>query len=201
MTGAAKTPSIPRLPARLAVMLSGTGRTLLNLLGAVRSGSVSAEIPLVIASRECPGARHAREAGIETVVVPGEIPADRLEKMLAERSIDLIACAGYLKRLRIPVGFEGRILNIHPALLPAFGGVGMYGGRVHAAVLGSGAAESGCTVHVVDDEYDRGPIVAQARCPVLPTDDAATLAARVFELECRLYPKSLQQIILCGVVT
>jgi phosphoribosylglycinamide formyltransferase-1 len=100
--------------------------------------------------------------------------------------------AGYLKLVNIPPGYERRVVNIHPALLPGFGGAGMYGHRVHEAVLASGDGESGCTVHFCDEVFDRGPIILQKRCPVLPGDTPDMLAARVFDLECRAYPEALQ---------
>lgn len=184
-----------RTPARLAAMLSGSGRTLLNLLEASRSGRLDAGIELVIASRECLGAQRARQVGLEVMVIPGEIPADRLGAILAEQRIDWVALAGYLKLVAIPPSYRGRIVNIHPALLPAFGGPGMYGHQVHEAVLRAGAAVTGCTVHLCDEAYDRGPIVLQKTCPVLPGDTPETLAARVFALECEAYPAALQQLI------
>lgn len=190
-----------RKPARLAVMLSGSGRTLLNLLDAICDGRLHATIPLVIASRDCLGAERARARGVPTVVMPGTIPRDRLGALLTEHQIDLVALAGYLRLVEVPEAFRGRIINIHPALLPAFGGKSMYGDHVHAAVLAAGVPETGCTVHFVDDRYDTGPIIAQASVPVLPGDDPHTLAARVFEAECRLYPQALQLVISGRVPT
>ena len=177
---------------RVAVMLSGSGRTLLNLLDQIESGGLEAEIPLVIASRECVGAERARQRGIETVVLPGRIPAGRLAETLQARDIDYIALAGYLQLVDIPETYRGRIVNIHPALLPDFGGAWMYGDRVHEAVLAAGRTESGCTVHLCDEAYDRGEILVQKRCQVRPDDRAQTLAARVFELEKQAYPEALR---------
>lgn len=182
-------------PARLAVMLSGGGRTLANLLDHIDRGGLDASVVLVIASRETAGAQRARERGIPTFVMPGVIPAETLAGVLEEHRVDLVVLAGYLKRVNIPRGYEGRVVNIHPALLPDFGGPGMYGMRVHEAVLASGATVSGCTVHLCDAEYDRGPILLQLSCPVQPGDTPETLAARVFELECRAYPEALQRLI------
>jgi folate-dependent phosphoribosylglycinamide formyltransferase PurN len=176
-------------------MLSGSGRTLLNLLDAINRAILSADIPLVIASRECPGAQRARDAGIATHVIPGNIPADKLGSLLDQHHIDLVALAGYLRLIHIPPAYQGRMLNIHPALLPAFGGKGMHGDHVHAAVLASGCTESGCSVHLVDPVYDHGRILAQTRVPVEPGDDVHTLAARVFAAECELYPRVLQQML------
>ena len=175
-------------------MLSGSGRTLANLAEHIASGSLPASIELVIASRECPGAERARAAGIETLVMPGVIPRDELERTLRERRIDWVVLAGYLKLLEIPPAYRGRIVNIHPALLPDFGGPGMYGDRVHAAVLSAGAAESGCTVHLCDAEFDRGTIILQKRTPVLPGDTVRSLADRVFTLEREAYPEALRRL-------
>jgi folate-dependent phosphoribosylglycinamide formyltransferase PurN len=104
---------------------------------------------------------------------------------------DFVLLCGFLSMLRIPPAYEGRVLNIHPALLPEYGGKGYYGERVHRAVLRAGARESGCTVHFVDNEYDHGPILVQRRVPVLPGDTAETLADRVFQAECEAYPEAL----------
>lgn len=185
------TPSIPRL----AVLISGGGRTLLNLHDHVRCGDPPAEIALVIASSECPGAARARERGLTVEVVPGVIPAARLEALLNAHRVDWVLLAGYLKLLDIPRSYEGRVLNIHPALLPKFGGRGMYGRRVHEAVLAAGERESGCTVHFCDARFDTGPIVVQRRCPVLPQDTPETLAARVFGEECLAYPEALRMVL------
>ncbi len=184
---------------RMAVMLSGGGRTMVNIAEAIRRGKLDAQIALVIASRVCAGCDRARELGLEPVVEPGVIEAERLGAMLRERGVEWVALCGYLKLVRVPAGFEGRIVNIHPALLPDFGGPGMHGHHVHEAVIKSGAPISGCTVHVVDERYDSGPIVLQRVCPVLPGDTAETLAARVFEQECVAYPEALR-LLLSGRV-
>ena len=192
-------PAVQPAP-RLAVLISGGGRTLVNLLDRIESGSLAASIPLVIASRECQGADRARERGVPAVdVIRGEIPAPVLGRLLREHAIDWVVLGGYLKMVHIPPGFERRVINIHPALLPGFGGAGMYGHRVHEAVLASAAGESGCTVHFCDEVFDRGPIILQKRCPVLPGDTPETLAARVFELECLAYPEALQLVFSRGV--
>jgi formyltetrahydrofolate-dependent phosphoribosylglycinamide formyltransferase len=183
----------PAAPApRLAVLLSGSGRTLLNLLDAIRVGRLHASIALVIASRETLGAERARAAGLRVEVIPGVIPAERLGTILREHRIDWVVLAGYLKLVNIPPDYRARIVNIHPALLPNFGGPGMYGARVHEAVLRSGVSESGCTVHLCDEVYDRGRILLQKRCPVLPGDTPESLAERVFALECEAYPEALK---------
>lgn len=181
---------------RLAVMLSGSGRTLVNLLDHIERGDLAAEIPLVIASRQGLGAQRARERGVPHVlVIPGQIPEPRLAGLLAEHQIDWVALAGYLKLVNIPPAYSNRVVNIHPALLPDFGGPGMYGQRVHEAVLAAKRAVSGCTVHLCDGAYDRGTIVLQKPCPVLPDDTPETLAARVFELECQAYPEALKGLL------
>jgi phosphoribosylglycinamide formyltransferase-1 len=183
---------------RIAVMVSGSGRTLRNLLEAIGRGELGARVVLVIASRECPGAAIARAAGIETLVRPGVIPGEELGRLLAERSVEWVVLAGYLKLVNIPAAYRGRIVNIHPALLPEFGGEGMYGEKVHAAVLAAGRAESGCTVHLVDEAYDRGRILLQMRCPVEASDTPERLGARVFELEKRAYPAALGELFGSG---
>lgn len=182
----------------LAVMISGGGRTLLNLDDHIRAGTLPAHINVVIASSHCAGAERARARGLPVLVIPGEIPAAVLGRVLHDHSASWVVLAGYLKKVQIPLGFEGRVVNIHPALLPAFGGPGMYGERVHKAVIEAGSTISGCTVHLCDSEYDRGPIVAQASCDVKPDDTAQTLAARVFELEKALYPEALRRLIESG---
>lgn len=176
-------------------MISGGGRTLENLASHIEQGRLSAEIGLVIASSACPGAERARKRGLPTLVVPGVIEPGSLARMLSDHGAAWIALAGYLKLLRIPPGFDGRAVNIHPALLPSFGGPGMYGRRVHAAVLEAGCRVSGCTVHLCDDAYDRGPILAQRACEVLDDDTPESLGARVFALECELYPRVIQSIL------
>ena len=180
---------------RLAVMISGGGRTLLNLLKHTRSGSLGAEIALVIASSECPGAEKARDAGLRTLVVPGRISAANLESLLREHRVDWVVLAGYLKLVSVPDSFAGRIVNIHPALLPRHGGPGLYGHRVHEAVLKAGDKVSGCTVHLCDQHYDTGPIILQREVPVLKGDTPETLASRVFEAECSAYPEALQRLL------
>lgn len=197
---------------RLLVMLSGSGRTLANLLertgqlaapgrrgagGNGASAELAAEVVGVVASRDCGGVEIARRAGAPVEVIRGEIPAGRLAEILEQRGADWIVLAGYLRRVNIPAAprdYRGRVVNIHPALLPRFGGPGMYGDRVHAAVLAAGESESGCTVHLADGEYDEGPIVLQMSCPVLPGDTPETLAARVFELEKEAYPEALRML-------
>lgn len=179
-------------PTRLVLMISGGGRTALNIADEIDTGKLDAEIVLVIASRECVGVERCRERGLTVLVEKGTIEPDWLGQVLEKAEADLVCLAGYLKLLPIPAGWEGRILNIHPALLPKFGGPGMYGDRVHKAVLEAGEQISGCTVHLCTDEFDRGPIVVQRTCPVLPDDTPETLAARVFEQECVAFPEAIR---------
>lgn len=184
---------------RVAVLLSGSGRTLENLIDRVERGTLDIEIPVVISSRSnVRGVEIARNAGIDTHIVtrrdapsPAKL-STRVKQILEPHRIDMLLLAGYLLMLEILPEWRGRILNIHPSLLPLFGGKGMYGGNVHAAVLKSGMRVSGCTVHIVTEEYDAGPIVAQRCVPVEPGDTAASLGARVFNAECQLYPEALQ---------
>lgn len=181
-------------PARLLVLLSGSGRTLVNLADAIDRGELPAHIALVVASKPCLGEERARARGFDTRIIRGQIPADQLAELAAEAHADWVVLAGYLKMVRIPAQLRGRVINIHPALLPDFGGPGMYGHHVHEAVLAANRAESGCTVHFCDDRYDTGPIILQRRCPVLPGDTPDTLAARVFEQECLAYPEALRKV-------
>lgn len=181
--------------ARLGVLLSGGGRTLLNLHDSIQDGSLHAQMPVVIASRDGLGAERARERGLPTRIVPGDLTPEQLDDLVAQHALDWVVLAGYLRLVPITDRVRGRIINIHPALLPRHGGPGMHGMRVHQAVLDAGESESGCTVHLCDDRYDTGPILAQSRCAVRADDTPETLAARVFELECGLYPKTLEGLI------
>lgn len=185
---------------RVAVLLSGSGRTLENLLAATAEGRLDVGIVAVVSSRRgVRGIEVARAAGLPaTVVARGGYPDDAsfsraIYGWLAPHRPDLIVLAGFLRRLDVPPAWVGRILNIHPGLLSerVAAGHGFYGGRVHAAVLASGAAETGAAVHVVDDEYDAGPLVMERRVPVEPGDTAETLADRVFAAECLLYPEAI----------
>lgn len=182
-------------PSRILVMLSGGGRTALNLLDAIEAGKLNARIVRAIASKPCAGVDRLRARSIETDVIEGEIPVDRLAILLQEHRIDVVALCGYLRYVHVPPAYQGRIINIHPALLPKFGGAGFFGHHVHRAVIGAGEAVSGCTVHAVDDRFDHGPIILQKTCPVLPDDTPDTLGARVFTLECAAYPEALQLVI------
>jgi phosphoribosylglycinamide formyltransferase/phosphoribosylglycinamide formyltransferase-1 len=175
---------------RVAVAVSGRGSNLEALFARLGTGD-EARIVLVLSDRAvAPALDRARERGVAAVALQDWRSADEWLAALEAQSVDLLVLAGFLKLVppEVIARYRGRIINVHPALLPAFGGKGMYGIRVHEAVLQSGAAESGCTVHLVEEEYDRGMILAQARVPVLPGDTAAMLAARVLEQEHKLLP-------------
>lgn len=191
---------------RVAVFASGGGTNFQALLDHQRSGG-SWEIVLLVADRADSGSlQRAGRVGVATAVVPtkGRDLSEIGEEMLGileAHAVDLILLAGYLKLVppAVVARYPRRILNIHPALLPAFGGKGMYGMNVHRAVLEAGEAESGATVHFVDEEYDRGRILAQRRVPVASGDTPEDLAARVLEVEHRLYPEAVDH--LCDALT
>jgi len=186
-------------PIKLAVLISGGGTTLQNFIDRIDSGELNASIEVVIASsRKAYGLERAKQAGIPACVVRrkdcptiaafGEANFEIIRKYKA----DLVCLAGYLKLIPIPDDYDGRVMNIHPALIPAFCGDGFYGHAVHQGVLDYGAKVSGCTVHFVDNVYDNGPIIRQRTVPVLDDDTADTLAARVFEQECIAYPEAIR---------
>lgn len=188
-------------PVRVAVLASGGGSNLQALIDRFRGDAPPARVELVVASRAGVRAleRAARE-GIACVVVDprehGEGHAARLLDALDQHRIGLVVLAGYLSLVpgEVVERFRGRMLNVHPALLPAFGGRGMYGMRVHRAVIESGVRVSGATVHRVDDRYDEGEIVAQWPVPVLPGDTPETLAARVLAVEHRILPMAVEAL-------
>lgn len=186
---------------RLGILLSGGGRTLQNIHDCIQAGELDAEIACVISSRaDVHGVERARRAGLPVHVVSRRDVADpefhdRIERHLTRAGVGLVCMAGFCCLWRIPPAFAGRVLNIHPALLPEFGGRGCYGEKVHAAVLAAGRRRSGCTVHFCDDAYDHGPIVLQREVPVLDGDTPATLAARVFDQECIAYPEAIRMFI------
>lgn len=199
MTGVRPLPAPLNRSIRLAVLISGGGTTLTNLVARINGGTLNAEIPLVIASRpDCGGIQRANDAGIRCEVVTRKEFAsvqefsDRIFSLCREAQIDLVVCGGFLALIRIPKDFLGRIINIHPSLIPAFCGKGFHGHHVHEAVLKRGARVSGCTVHFVDDEYDHGPIIVQKTVPVEDSDTADSLAARVFAAECEALPEAIQ---------
>lgn len=182
---------------RLGVLLSGGGRTLVNLL---QTPDLPAEVAVVVASRPCGGIDKAKAAGLNVHLVPykdfgpsrlGEY-SDCITRILDQARVDLILMAGFLSKWIIPPKYQERVLNIHPALLPSFGGEGMFGHRVHEAVLATGCKVSGCTVHFVTNDYDAGPIVLQRAVEVREGDTPDDLAARVFEQECVAYPLAVR---------
>lgn len=186
---------------RLACLISGGGRTVLNLADRIDDGSLHASIELVIASRaNIAGVERCRARGLHVEVVARkdfsteDAMHDRISELLRARHIDLVCLSGYLRWFRVDADFRGRVINIHPALLPDFGGSGMHGDHVHAAVLAARKAVSGCTVHSVDEQYDHGKIILQRSCPVLADDTIGTLAARVFEQECIAYPEAIRML-------
>ncbi|MDR0867886.1 MAG: phosphoribosylglycinamide formyltransferase [Planctomycetota bacterium] len=194
-------PEIP--PLKTAVLLSGNGTTLQNLID--RRAALPIDIQLVVASRaDAYGLVRAKNAGIATALVESKnfrrgagapdwsAMGAALDAVLLPRRFDLICLAGFMCFYPLPPALRGKVINIHPALLPAFGGRGMYGRRVHEAVKNSGATTSGCTVHYVTNDYDAGPIIWQASCAVSPTDTADDIAHKVFQLECEAYPAAIK---------
>jgi phosphoribosylglycinamide formyltransferase 1 len=189
------------MPTRLAVLASGRGSNLQAIMDHFENVARErvANVVLVASNRpDSPVLIRAATASIDIATFDAADDGSELLALLHKFRIDLVVLAGYLKRIQTKVirEYAGRIVNIHPALLPAFGGEGMYGARVHEAVIASGAKESGATVHLVDDEYDRGPIVAQWRIPVEPSDTPASLAARVLNVEHIVYPRTIEMIAL-----
>ena len=185
---------------RIAVAISGRGSNLEALLRALRPDAPAA-IVLVVSDRTTAGGlEHARSRKIPATVLPDPADPGRWLDLLRDYRIDLLVLAGYLRLVPAPVvaAYRGRIINTHPSLLPAFGGKGMYGERVHRAVLASGARETGVTVHLVDEVYDRGAVLAQSRVPVLRDDTAERLAARVLEVEHRLLPAVVRAAAVAG---
>jgi phosphoribosylglycinamide formyltransferase-1 len=188
---------------KLAVLISGTGRTLKNFIDLAADGELPVEIRLVISSSASAGGlKFAEESGIPTRIIRREdFPTGTAgdhefgEAVFAacrDVGVDYVAMAGFLKLAPVPADFAGRVVNIHPALIPSFCGAGMYGDRVHQAVLDAGVKVTGCTVHFVDNEYDAGPIIWQQPVPVFDDDTADTLAKRVFEVEKEAYPHVLK---------
>ena len=188
----------PRLP-RLVVLLSGSGSTLQNLLDRCADGRLAATVGGVVSSRpDVFGVERARRAGVPVVVAEKSGRSEAAFAAARNWQADLVVCAGWIHLLQVPPDFRGRVLNVHPSLLPKFGGKGMYGRHVHEAVLAAGETESGCTVHLVDDTYDTGPVVLQARVPVLPGDTPDTLAERVQAAEREALPEGIAQFQVPG---
>jgi formyltetrahydrofolate-dependent phosphoribosylglycinamide formyltransferase len=188
-------------PINLAVLISGGGTTLQNMIDRIAAGTLDARVVTVIASKPgIKGIERAQNAGLPVHVVSRkdfdsiEAFSDSVFAICEQASAEMVCLGGWLSLLRIPDQWLGKVLNIHPALLPKFGGKGMWGHHVHEAVLAAGEQTSGCTVHFVNNEYDAGPIILQRTCPVLADDTPDTLAARVFEEEKIAYPEAILRV-------
>ena len=188
---------------RLGCLASGGGTNLQAIIDAAANGKLNADVAVVISNNSNSGAlKRARRASIPGLHLSGAThpEAAALDRAilgtLQDHEVDVVVLAGYMKMLGPAVlsRYEGRVLNVHPALLPKFGGKGMYGPRVHEAVLAAGESVTGATVHVVDAEYDHGPVVAQTEVPVLPGDTVESLSARVLEREHELLVETLQKV-------
>ncbi|HEX2052879.1 MAG TPA: phosphoribosylglycinamide formyltransferase [Actinomycetota bacterium] len=188
---------------RLGILASHGGSNMQAVIDATKAGTLPAEVVVVIGNNAASGAAaRAASEGIPFHHLSGRTHPDSgalddaICRTLLDAGVDLVVLAGYMKKVgpRTIARFQRRIVNIHPALLPKFGGVGMYGMRVHEAVLESGDELTGVTIHLVDGEYDRGPVIAQTEVKVSPDDDAETLAARVLEREHEFYVETLRRI-------
>lgn len=186
---------------KLGFLASGNGSSARAVIRAIEAGALAAEARLLVSNnRSAPALAFAVEAGVPALCIPTQgdpQAADaRLAEALASHGVELVVLSGYLRQLgpRTLGRYAGRVLNIHPGPLPQFGGHGMYGRRVHEAVIAAGASESGACIHLVDEEYDRGPVIARRAVPVEPGDTAATLEARVTAVEPQFYVETLRQI-------
>ncbi len=193
-----RNPPIASPPIRLAVCVSGGGTTLQNLIDRIGDGRLSAQIVQVVAGRAGIGAiGRAESAGVPVSVVERkgrsvvEFSAEVFD-LVRQANSDLVILGGFLSLLEIPEDFEGRVINIHPSLIPAFSGKGFHGEAVHRAAIEAGVKVSGCTVHFADNTYDTGPIIFQAVVPVLAIDTPVDLATRVFEAECEVLPEAIE---------
>lgn len=186
---------------KIGVLVSGGGSNLQSIIDKSKSGELQCKVEVVIGDRECYGVERAKEAGIDGYTLDRKVLKKELcreiDKIVSERGIDLIVLAGFLSIIdeEFVNKWKGRIINIHPSLLPKFGGPGMYGIRVHEAVLKAGEQESGCTVHYVDTGVDSGEIIAQKRVKVLEGDTPEVLQKRVLVEEHKLLPESIAKII------
>jgi phosphoribosylglycinamide formyltransferase-1 len=186
-------------PVRLGVLISGGGTTLMNILEYIESGRLNAKVAVVISSRSTvAGVERAKNAGLDVKIIRKKEHPDidefskHIEEVLVAANVELVIQGGWLCLWKIPARYKNRVMNIHPALLPSFGGQGMWGHHVHEAVLKAGCKISGCTVHFCTNEYDKGPIIVQRTCEAKDTDTPDTLAARVFEQECIAYPQAIR---------
>ncbi len=188
-------------PLRIGALVSGGGRTLLNIANKIKDGTLNASIEIVISSRTKAAAIERCQATglpVEVVQRAGQSQNEfdnRITEILAAHQFDLICMCGFYSMWTIPPQFAGRVVNIHPALLPSYGGKGFYGDHVHRAVLAASESTSGCTVHYADNEYDHGPILLQETVAVDAADTPDTLAAKVFEKECIAYPNAIAMLI------
>ena len=185
----------------IAVLISGGGSTLKNLIDRQNSGRLDIDIKLVVSSRaDAGGLRHAQEASISSIVVAKkksispDIHSQSIFEPIRQSGARLVVMGGFLQHVLIPQDFENRVINIHPSLIPSFCGQGMYGLRVHEAAIQFGVKISGCTVHYVDNQYDHGPIILQKACEVLEQDTALELQKRIFQLECEALPEAIMKI-------
>ena len=188
-------------PLKIAALISGGGTTMVNLHNHITQGKLDAQMVLVVASNtKAGGIEKAKALGLSVQVIVRKEYEDTATFSRAvfgacrAAGVELIALSGFLSLLRIPDDYIGKIINIHPALLPKFGGRGMYGHHVHEAVLAAGESESGCTVHFADNQYDHGPVILQRACPVMPDDTPDTLAERVMQAERIAYPQAVQML-------
>jgi phosphoribosylglycinamide formyltransferase 1 len=197
MSKAPRNPPIAGLPIRLAVCVSGEGTTLQNLINRIRSRRLKAEIVQVVASKPRIGAiARAEAAGIPLALANYNARSktefsNSVFEPIRHSKADLVILAGFLALVKIPPDYKGRVINVHPSLIPSFCGKGFYGSNVHKAVLAMGAKVSGCTIHFADDDYDNGPIIAQRPVQVMDDDTLDTLADRVFKEECKALPDAI----------
>jgi len=193
-------------PLRLGLMVSKGGRTAENLVARIVEDGIPAVAAVAVGHHpDAPAVGRMRRAGVPFEAIPSppfrtldaveaDAIADRIDRVLEDAGVDLVCLCGYLRRFRVGRRWSGRAINIHPALLPEFGGPGFHGLAVHRAVLAAGRTETGCTVHWIDEDYDRGEILLQRRCPVEPDDTPESLADRVFREECRALPEAVDRI-------
>lgn len=187
---------------RIGILLSGGGRTMVNIAKHIALGEINGEIVTVISSREdVAGIGRSKELGIEPLVMRRKTFTDTatfstaIFDQMRKDNVTLVLMCGWLCLCKIPEDFINKVLNIHPSLLPKFGGKGMYGHHVHEAVVKNGEKESGCTVHFVNNNYDDGPVIIQRKCVIEKVDTAETVAAKVFEEESTAYPQAINYVI------
>ena len=184
---------------KLGIMISGGGRTMVNIADQIKRGELDAEIVCVICSRsDISGIERARELGFEPMIIRKKDFADnesfskKIYQTLEQAKAELILQCGWMCFWQVPAELDGKVMNIHPSLLPMFGGQGMYGHHVHEALVERGCKISGCTVHFVTNEYDAGPIIVQRSCQIHADDSADAVAEKVFKQECQAYPAAIR---------